>query len=152
MVYASHQANDFIQKNALTSGVINAIINGAIGWFMFQGKETIPLTVDTISAHEKTVFSTGVMTAFTLSLILGTIAFFTFGKKSQRFLDSIPGSFGPTLFIFWGENHPILFSVCLRYGDIGGSVLTKVFGDDSGDAVGRCHYLGDYRGGCLLVY
>ncbi|MGC9527059.1 MAG: hypothetical protein ACP5D7_16125 [Limnospira sp.] len=66
MVPASHQAYDFIQKNAVTSGVINAIINGAIGWFMFRGKETIPLTVDTISAHEKTVFSTGVMTAFML--------------------------------------------------------------------------------------
>jgi hypothetical protein len=78
MVPTSDQANDFIQKNALSSGVTNAVINGVIGWFMFRGKDTLPLTVDTISGHEKTVFSTGVMTAFILSLILGMIAFFTF--------------------------------------------------------------------------
>jgi hypothetical protein len=48
MVPTSEQANDFIQKNALSSGVTNALINGVIGWFMFRGKETLPLTVDTI--------------------------------------------------------------------------------------------------------
>jgi hypothetical protein len=53
MVPASHHTHDFIQKNALVSGVINAVINGVIGWFMFRGKEVLPLTVDTISAHEK---------------------------------------------------------------------------------------------------
>jgi len=55
-----------------------------IGWFMFRNQDMIPLTVDTISAHEKTIFSTGVMTAFLLSVILGIIAFFTFGKKAKE--------------------------------------------------------------------
>lgn len=85
MIHISPQANAFIQKNALMSGVINAVINGVIGWFMFRQKDALPLTVDTISAPEKTVFSTGVMTAFILSLILGTIAFFTFSKKAKTF-------------------------------------------------------------------
>jgi len=85
MIHVSPQANAFIHKNALMSGVINGVINGVIGWFMFQQKDALPLTVDTISAPEKTVFSTGVMTAFILSLILGTIAFFTFSKKAKTF-------------------------------------------------------------------
>lgn len=84
MTFASHDARDLIQKDAVISGVINAVINGIIGWFMFRGQEMIPLTVDTISAHEKTVFSTGVMTAFLLSVILGGIAFLSFGKKAKE--------------------------------------------------------------------
>jgi hypothetical protein len=59
MVSASSHVKDAIQKDALISGVSNAVINGIIGWFMFRGKDALPLTVDTISAHEKTVFSTG---------------------------------------------------------------------------------------------
>lgn len=45
MVHDSAQASNIIQKEAIVSGVINAVINGIIGWFMFQGKATIPLTV-----------------------------------------------------------------------------------------------------------
>ncbi|MEY3298258.1 MAG: hypothetical protein RLZZ597_1518 [Cyanobacteriota bacterium] len=83
MTFVSHDARDLIQKDAIISGVINAVINGVIGWFMFRSQDMVPLTVDTISAHEKTIFSTGVMTAFLLSVILGTIAFFTFLKKAK---------------------------------------------------------------------
>lgn len=83
MVSVSNHTSDVIRKDAIMSGVANAVINGVIGWFMFRGKAAVPLTVDTISAHEKTVFSTGVMTAVILSLILGAIAFFTFGKKAR---------------------------------------------------------------------
>jgi hypothetical protein len=83
MASVSHHANALIQKEAILSGVINAAINGIIGWFMFRANEAIPMTVDSISAHEKTIFSTGVTTAFLLSLVLGTIAFFNFGKKAQ---------------------------------------------------------------------
>ena len=82
MISVSHHARDIIQKDAIISGAINAVINGVIGWFMFRGQSSILLTVDTISAHEKTVFSTGVMTAFLLSMILGAIAFFIFAKKA----------------------------------------------------------------------
>ncbi len=84
MVFVSSHARDVIQKDAILSGVINAVINGIIGWFMFRGKPLVPLTVDTISAHEKTVFSTGVMTAFLLSVILGIIAFNGFKKKGKK--------------------------------------------------------------------
>jgi hypothetical protein len=83
MTLASSNISNEIRKEAITSGMINAVVNGVIGWFMFRGKDAVPLTIDTISAHEKTVFSTGVMTAFILSIILGAIAFFNFGKKAR---------------------------------------------------------------------
>ncbi len=83
MSVISRSTSNEIEKEAITSGIINAVVNGVIGWFMFRGNDTVPLTIDTISAHEKTVFSTGVMTAFILSIILGIIAFFNFGKKAR---------------------------------------------------------------------
>ncbi|HIK17953.1 MAG TPA: permease [Leptolyngbyaceae cyanobacterium M33_DOE_097] len=100
MVSVSHQANHYIQKDAMLSGVINAVINGVIGWFMFRGKDVLPLTVDTISAHEKTVFSTGVMTAFLLSVILGIIAFFNFGKKAKSLQLASPDLLNRPFFFF----------------------------------------------------
>ena len=100
MVFASHHVNNFIKKNALTSSVTSAVINGVIGWFMFREKQTLALTVDTISATEKTVFSTGVMTAFMLSLILGTIAFFTFRKKAKNFQVAFPELLDRPFFFF----------------------------------------------------
>jgi hypothetical protein len=83
MSLASSNISHGIRKEAITSGIINAVINGVIGWLMFRGNDAVPLTIDTISAHEKTVFSTGVMTAFILSIMLGVIAFFNFGKKAR---------------------------------------------------------------------
>lgn len=100
MVSIPHTASDLIRKEALASGAANAVINGIIGWFMFRGKEVLPLTVDTISAHEKTVFSTGVMTAFILSLILGLIAFFTFRKKARSLQLAAPELLDRPLFFF----------------------------------------------------
>jgi MFS family permease len=100
MVSTSQDANHLIQKDAVLSGVINAVINGVIGWFMFRGNDVLPLTVDTISAHEKTVFSTGVMTAFLLSVILGIIAFFNFGKKAKSLQLAAPELLERPFFFF----------------------------------------------------
>ncbi len=100
MVSASQDVNNVIPKDAMLSGVINAVINGIIGWFMFRGKDIVPLTVDTISGHEKTVFSTGVMTAFMLSVILGIIAFFNFGKKANSLQLASPDLLNRPFFFF----------------------------------------------------
>ncbi|CCI02180.1 conserved membrane hypothetical protein [Microcystis aeruginosa PCC 9443] len=116
MVPTSDQANDFIQKNALSSGVTNAVINGVIGWFMFRGKDTLPLTVDTISGHEKTVFSTGVMTAFILSLILGMIAFFTFRQKAKDFHVASPELLERPFFFFGVRT--VLFYALFVFGTV----------------------------------
>lgn len=96
------------------SGIANAVINGGIGWFMFRGKDAIPLTVDTISTHEKTVFSTGVMTAFILSVILGVIAFFTFGKKARSLQLASPDLLERPFFFFGVRT--ILFYSLFAFG------------------------------------
>jgi hypothetical protein len=110
MVTVSNHASDVIQKDAFISGSANAVINGVIGWFMFRGKDALPLTVDTISAHEKTVFSTGVMTAFILSIILGAIAFFTFGKKA-RSLNLASSELLNRPFFFFGVRTILFYSL-----------------------------------------
>lgn len=114
MVSASGHARDMIQKDALVSGVANAVINGIIGWFMFREKDTLPLTIDTISVHEKTVFSTGVMTAFILSVILGIIAFFTFSKKARNLQLTAPELLNRPFFFFGVRT--ILFYSLFAFG------------------------------------
>ncbi|UIE38028.1 hypothetical protein [Leptodesmis sichuanensis] len=100
MVPVSNHTSNVIKKDAFMSGAANAVINGVIGWFMFRGKDAVPLTVDTISAHEKTVFSTGVMTALILSIILGAIVFLTFGKKARSFQLASPELLDRPFFFF----------------------------------------------------
>lgn len=114
MLSNSSKANYFIQKNALISGVTNAVINGMIGWFMFRAKDTLPLTVDAISGNQKTVFSTGVMTAFMLSVILGTIAFFTFSKKAKEMQVADPELLERP-FLFFGLR-AVLFYALFAFG------------------------------------
>ncbi|MEB3289690.1 MAG: hypothetical protein VKI82_07235 [Leptolyngbya sp.] len=114
MTFASRDARDLIQKDAIISGVINAVINGIIGWFMFRGQDMVPLTVDTISAHEKTIFSTGVMTAFLLSVILGIIAFLIFGKKAKELQLASPELLNRPFFFFGVRT--ILFYSLFAFG------------------------------------
>lgn len=114
MVLVSSHVKDVIQKDALVSGISNAVINGIIGWLMFRGQDSLPLTVDTISAHEKTVFSTGVMTAFILSIILGAIAFFTFGKKARSLQLATPELLSRPFFFFGVRT--ILFYSLFAFG------------------------------------
>lgn len=64
-------------KGALLSGVINAIINGAINWFQVKGKTELYLTVDSITNTEYTVLGGAVMLAATLAAILTLISYFT---------------------------------------------------------------------------
>lgn len=109
-MHDSIQTDPIIQKDALISGVLNAVINGVIGWFMFRGKDTIPLTVDSISAHEKTVFSTGVMTAFILSVILGAMAFSSFSKKAKS-LSLAPDNLLNRPFFFFGVRTILFYSL-----------------------------------------
>ncbi len=110
MVHSSPKTNSIIQKEAVTSGAINAGVNAVIAWFMFKSQATLPLTVDTISSHDKTVFSSGVMTAFILSLILGAIAFFNFGKKAKS-LPQAPTELLERPFFFFGLRTVLFYSL-----------------------------------------
>lgn len=84
MRYVSSEAHRMIQQKSLISGVISSIINGMIAWFALEGKTTLPLTVDSVSSGQKTVFSGAVMTAFILSVIVGTIVFFSFRNTAKK--------------------------------------------------------------------
>ena len=55
--------------------MINAVINGAIAWNGFSGKEGIALTVDSIAEGSHTAFGGAVMMATALGLILSLINF-----------------------------------------------------------------------------
>jgi hypothetical protein len=116
MVSVSSNISHGIRKEAILSGVINAVINGAVGWFMFRGTDVVPLTIDTISAHEKTVFSTGVMTAFILSIMLGAIAFFNFGKKARSQQLAAPELVNRPFFFFGVRT--ILFFSLFAFGTV----------------------------------
>ena len=66
-----------IAKGAAISGVINAVINGAIQWYLLKGHAPLPLTVDSITNDEHTVFGAAVPLAVSLAMILTAVAYQT---------------------------------------------------------------------------
>lgn len=74
-----------IAKGAALSGVINAIINGAIQWYLLSGQAPLPLTVDGISSDEHTVFGAAVPLAVSLAMILTAVAYTTVKPPKPRF-------------------------------------------------------------------
>ncbi|MDT0294918.1 hypothetical protein RLT85_09750 [Mesonia ostreae] len=58
-----------VVKGAVLTGVINAIINGEIQYFILKGNDSIPISVDSISNNTETVLGTAVLLAITLSTI-----------------------------------------------------------------------------------
>ena len=66
-----------IQKGAAISGVINAVINGAIQYFILRGSVPIPLSVDSIGTETHTVLGSSVPLAVSLAMILTAVAHWT---------------------------------------------------------------------------
>ena len=66
-----------ILKGAVLSGVINAVINGAIQWYLLSDFTTLPLSVDGITNDEHTVFGAAVPLAVSLAMILTAVAYTT---------------------------------------------------------------------------
>lgn len=66
-----------ILKGALLSGAINAVINGAIQWYLLSGQGPLALTVDAITNDEHTVFGSAVPLAVSLAMILTAVAYST---------------------------------------------------------------------------
>lgn len=66
-----------ILVGALLSGVINAVINGAIQVFILRGSETIPVSVDSIATQTHTVLGASVPLAVSLAMILTAVAHWT---------------------------------------------------------------------------
>jgi hypothetical protein len=78
----------FPWNEALVPASINMVINGFIAWNGFSGKESVALTVDSISAGAHTAFGGAVMTATSLGLILSLINFAMERKHAEG--ESIP--------------------------------------------------------------
>lgn len=75
-----------ILKGALVSGAINAVINGVIQFFLLRGSDSIPLSVDSISAGTHTVLGSAVPLAVSLAMILTAVAHWTLkGSKTPFF-------------------------------------------------------------------
>ena len=62
---------------AALSGVINALINGAIQWYLLADCASLPLTVDGITNEEHTVFGAAVPLAVSLAMMLTAVAYMT---------------------------------------------------------------------------
>lgn len=74
---ASAPTDPAIVKGAVISGIINAVINGAIQWYLLAGNASLPLTVDGITNDEHTVFGAAVPLAVSLAMILTAVAYMT---------------------------------------------------------------------------
>lgn len=75
-----------IMKGAMLSGVINAVINGAIQAWLLRGSGAIPLSVDGISAGTHTVLGEAVPLAVSLAMILTAVAHWTLKAPKKPFL------------------------------------------------------------------
>jgi hypothetical protein len=76
-----------ILRGALASGVINAVINGAIQYFLLRGEGgPIPLSVDSIGTHTHTVLGSSVPLAVSLAMILTAVAHFTVKGPKKPFV------------------------------------------------------------------
>jgi len=85
----SHDPADPAQilKGAVISGVINAVINGAIQYFILKGHEgPIPVSVDAISTDAHTVLGSSVPLAVSLAMILTAVAHWTFKAPKKPFI------------------------------------------------------------------
>ncbi|SMC75379.1 hypothetical protein [Primorskyibacter flagellatus] len=78
-----------ILQGAILTGVINAVINGAIQIYFLWGNTTIPLSVDGITNDSHTVFGSAVPLAVSLAMILTVVAYMTMKVPKQPFFPSV---------------------------------------------------------------
>ena len=90
-------------KGAFLTGVINALINGGIQYFLLKGNTSIPISVDSITNNVETVLGTAVMLAITLSMILTIVA--SFGIKGKK------AAFFPTTFLLTLKHGFVTFGI-----------------------------------------
>ena len=89
---------------AVVTGIINAVINGLINWFQVKGQSGIMITSDSISGQEHTVMSGAIILAFTLSVIIASIAYFTVKAEGKP-------SYFPSAFLLTLRNAFFLFGL-----------------------------------------
>jgi hypothetical protein len=75
-----------ILKGALLGGVINAVINGAIQFFILRGSAPIRVSVDSIGTETHTVLGSSVPLAVSLAMILTAVAHWTTKVPKKPFV------------------------------------------------------------------
>lgn len=78
-----------ILRGAIIGGAINAVINGAIQWYLLRGETQIPLSVDGITNDTHTVLGAAVPLAVSLAMILTAIAYFTLKAAKRPFFPHV---------------------------------------------------------------
>lgn len=74
-----------ILSAAVINGVINAVINGAIQFFMLRNHAPLPLSVNGIANETRTVLGGAVPLAVSLAMILTAVAYFTMKAPKYPF-------------------------------------------------------------------
>ena len=85
---ASKKEQNFV-KGAITTGVINAFINGGIQYFFLKDMKVIPISVDAISNDVPTVLGEAVSLAISLSILLTVVAYFTIKEEKVKFFPTV---------------------------------------------------------------
>lgn len=81
--------NAKIFQGALIGGAINAVINGAIQWYLMRDSTQVALSVDAITNAEHTVLGAAVPLAISLAMILTAIAYFTLKAAKRPFFPHV---------------------------------------------------------------
>lgn len=74
-----------ILRGAITGGLINAVINGAIQLYLLKDHAPVPLSVDGITNDAHTVFGAAVPLAVSLAMILTVIGYLTLKEAKKPF-------------------------------------------------------------------
>jgi len=82
-----------ILKGAALSGVINAVINGAIQFFLLRGDTPMPLTVDSIGTETHTVLGASVPLggSWTTAILAAGLACFGWWSVRSRWSSAKAG-------------------------------------------------------------
>ncbi|MDQ1900673.1 hypothetical protein RAH32_09500 [Paracoccus sp. WLY502] len=73
-------------KSSATTGLVNALINGAIQAFLMAGHGPVALSADAIGTEEHTVLGTAVLLATILAMILTAVGHLTLKVPRRPFL------------------------------------------------------------------
>lgn len=81
----TYKSNQQLLQGAVKTGLINAVINAGIQYFLLKDKAPIAISVDSITNHEDTVLGAAVMLAVSLAMILTAIAYVMVKKPRPAF-------------------------------------------------------------------
>lgn len=85
----SPASNTTVLRGAAITGLVNAIINGAVQYLLLRGHGPIPLSVDGITNSQQTVLGTAVPLAVSLAMILTAIGYFTLKAPKRAFFPGV---------------------------------------------------------------